>query len=83
MSNKLTDLNTHLFTQLERINKSDLKGDELKEEINRGRAITQIGKQIISNANLALQAEKTRLDWGEKANLPEYIQSEKSLEHKK
>lgn len=56
MKNKLVDLNNHLFAQLERLSDEDLKGDALKEEIERSRAIEKIGHTIVENADLALKA---------------------------
>ncbi len=58
MKNKMTDLHNHLFAQLERLGDEDLKGDELKEEVNRASAIAKISHQIISNVDLALKAER-------------------------
>lgn len=57
-SNTLGALNNHLFAELERLGEEDLKGDALAEEINRAKAITGVAKEIISNANVVLQAMK-------------------------
>ncbi|MCP9357945.1 hypothetical protein KBX49_06740 [Liquorilactobacillus satsumensis] len=54
--NKLEDLNDHLFAQLERLGDEDLKGDDLQEETARAHAISDIAKNIVANADLALKA---------------------------
>jgi hypothetical protein len=56
--NKLSDLNNHLFAQLERLGDEDMSEEETKKEIERARAITGVAKQIISNGNLVLKAAK-------------------------
>lgn len=58
MQNKLTDLNNHLFAQMERLSDEDLTGEQLQNEIDRARAITSISSQIIQNGALALKAEQ-------------------------
>ena len=58
MQNKLSDLNNHLFAQLERLGDEDLKGEALEEEIGRAKSVTSIASQIVSNGNLVLEAEK-------------------------
>lgn len=63
MKNKLTDLNNHLFEQLERLNDEALKGEDLEKEIERSRAISSISKDIISNAGLQLQAVKLSVEY--------------------
>lgn len=57
MKNKLSDLNDHLFMQLERLNDEELKGDELEREIQRSRAISGVAAQIVSNGRLVLDAQ--------------------------
>lgn len=57
MKNKLSDLNNHLFAQLERLGDEDLIGDKLAEEINRAKAVTDVAQQIISNGTLVLKAK--------------------------
>ena len=58
MRNTLGDLNNHLFIQLEKLSDEDLKGEELKEEVTRTKAISLIAKQIIDNGTLVLEAKK-------------------------
>lgn len=67
MRNTLGDLNNHLFMQLERLNDEDLKGEALQEEIVRAKAISDISKNIISNAAVVLNAQKMIND-GNKIN---------------
>ena len=75
MKNKLTDLNDHLFAQLERLSDEDLKPSELQHEVNRGAAICQVAKSIITNGQLVLKAEQFKQDVGElrKQSLPKMI----------
>lgn len=56
MKNTLTDLNNHLFAQLERLGDEELNGDKLMEEISRAKAVTGISSQIIANGNLVLNS---------------------------
>lgn len=74
MKNKLTDLNNHLFAQLERLGEEGLEGDRLSAEIDRTKAITDVSKQVISNAALALKAEKLKHEH-QIENTPEMIGS--------
>lgn len=58
MKNKLTDLNNHLFDQLERLNDPELKGEELSSEIERAKAITGIATQIVNGTKVTVDAMK-------------------------
>jgi hypothetical protein len=58
MKNKLTDLNDHLFAELERLSDEELEGDKLDEEIRRAEAVCSVSTQIISNGALVLKAEQ-------------------------
>lgn len=72
MKNTLSDLNNHLFAQLERLNDEDLKDEKLTEEIERAKAITQVASQIISNGKLVLDAIKTKDEYlgGDNKKIP-------------
>lgn len=56
MKNTLSDLNNHLFEQLERLNNDDLKGESLKDEIHRAKAIAGIATQIVNGAKTKVDA---------------------------
>ncbi|MGY4295332.1 hypothetical protein ACVWXN_003427 [Bradyrhizobium sp. i1.4.4] len=62
--NKLTDLNDHLFAQLERLSDEGLSGDKLDQEIKRGEAVAKVADQIVRNASVQLQAAKLVSDHG-------------------
>ncbi|KEI18230.1 hypothetical protein [Clostridium haemolyticum] len=62
MRNTLGDLNNHLFAQLERLSDEDLTGEELKQEINRAKAVTDVANKIISNGVLILNAKKVQAE---------------------
>lgn len=58
--NTLTDLQNHLFTALERLNDESLDSEEVQREIERSRAVADIGKVVIANANTEMQAIRLR-----------------------
>jgi hypothetical protein len=58
VKNNLSDLNNHLFLQLERVNEEGLAKEELDAEIRRSQAISAIAKQIIGNAAIVLKADQ-------------------------
>ena len=64
MKNKLSDLNDHLFAQLERLSDEELEGEALQSEIERSRAVTSVSKEIVSNANTVLKAEQLKQEYG-------------------
>lgn len=71
--NTLSDLNNHLFEQLERLNDAD--NESLNDEINRSKAVTDIAKNVIDNGKLVLEAEKFRDEkWDADAVVPKMLE---------
>lgn len=64
MKNKLSDLNNHLFAQLERLSDEDLLPEQIDREAKRGEAIVAVADQIIRNAALQIQAAKLVAEYG-------------------
>lgn len=56
MKNKLTDLNDHLFAQLERLSEENLTPEQIAQEVERTGAIVHVSEQIVRNADLQLKA---------------------------
>lgn len=73
MKNSLSDLNNHLFAQMERLSDESLKGDELEKELRRSNAVTGVAREIISNARLVLDAKVKVADMPEKSEVPRML----------
>lgn len=56
MKNKLSDLNNHLFAQLERLGEEELTAEQIEQEGKRTEAIVSVAEQIVRNADLQLKA---------------------------
>ena len=69
MKNSLTDLNDHLFAQMERLGDETIKGEDLEGEINRARAIAGIADRIINNASTVLKAHEVANEVGRIGNV--------------
>jgi hypothetical protein len=64
MKNRLSDLNDHLFAQLERLSDESLTPEQIDQESKRGEAIIGVADQIIKGANLRIQAAKLLSEHG-------------------
>lgn len=77
MQNKISDLNNHLFAQLERLNDEDLTGDDLKQEIARAKAIAGVATQIVNGNKVMVEAMKViKKEGGEITEFPLIFGSE-------
>jgi len=56
MKNRLSDLNNHLFSQLERLSEEGLNAEQITQEVQRTEAIVRVSDQIVRNADLQLKA---------------------------
>ena len=59
MQNNLSDLNNHLFLQLELLESGELSEKDLDLELKKAKAITQISSQILNIARLQVAAINT------------------------
>lgn len=64
MKNKLSDLNDHLFAQIERLADEELTPEQIETEAKRGAAIVAVADQIIRSADLKIKAAKILSDHG-------------------
>lgn len=79
MKNKLSDLNDHLFSQLERLADEDLSAEDIEKEVARADAIVNVADQVTRNADLQLKAAKLFAEHGT-AVLPHLPQIGKASE---
>lgn len=65
MKNKLSDLNNHIFAQLERLGEEGLTPEQIDQESKRGQAIVALANQVVSMASLQVQAAKIMYEAGQ------------------
>ena len=72
MENKLTDLNNHLFMQLERLNDEDLTPEQIEQETARAKAMVDVSSQITTISAQQLKAVELVAKHGDRhgASLP-------------
>jgi hypothetical protein len=58
MRNKTTDLRNHLFAQLERLSDEDLSPEELKQELDRSKAMVDVSKTIVDADRMTIEVMK-------------------------
>jgi len=56
--NKISDLRDHLFAALERIDNDELNTEELNKEIDKAKAVADVGSVIINSAKLEIEFMK-------------------------
>lgn len=66
MKNKLSDLNNHLFAQLERLGDEELTAEQIDKEVERSKAIIGVASQIVSAQQLNLRAVELIAEHGER-----------------
>ena len=79
MKNNLSDLNNHLFAQLDRLAVDSLTPDQIEQEVKRADAIVSLADQVSRNADLQLKAAKLYAEHGQ-AVLPHLPQIGKATE---
>lgn len=70
MKNKLTDLNDHLFAQLERLSDESLTPEQIEKEVTRSQAIVNVADCIVANAGVQLKAVQLAADHGGFVKVP-------------
>jgi hypothetical protein len=73
--NKMSDLNDHLFLQLERLNDETIEAAQMEVEFKKAKAVSGIAAQIIKSNALTLQAAK----FAQQGNLTE---EQSNVKHK-
>lgn len=64
MTHKLSDLNNHLFAQLDRLAKDGMSAEEIETEVKRADAIVALADQVTKGADTQLKAAKLFAEHG-------------------
>lgn len=65
MTKTLSDLNKHLFDQLDRMSTENMTAEQIEQEVKRADAIVSLADQVTKNADLQLKAAKLFAEHGQ------------------
>lgn len=84
MKNRLSDLNNHLFAQLERLSDEGLTAEQVGQEVERAKAIVSVSDQIVGAAAMQFKAAElvARHGRGVSDMIPESMAG-RQIEHRK
>lgn len=68
--NKLSDLNDHLFAQLERLNDESISPEDMAREIEKAKAMEGIAKYIIDTNKVQLDRDSMIINAMDKGIIP-------------
>lgn len=75
--NTLSDLNNHLFEQLEKLRDDEVTPEQMDREIARSKAVTAVAEVIVRNGELAFKVMQHMNEYrtdGELAPVPEMLE---------
>lgn len=65
MTKSLSDLNDHLYTQMERLMRGELTPEQIETEVTRSASMVQIADRVTGIADMQLKAAKLFADHGQ------------------
>ena len=75
------ELSRALFDELKRLGDESLTADELKSEIERAKAVSNVSQQILQGVSLSLEAEKIigEYDSARNVKVPDFFLEQKGI----
>ena len=75
------ELSSALFDELKRLGNESLTADELKSEIERAKAVSNVSQQILKGVSLSLEAEKIigEYDSARNVKVPDFFLEQKGI----
>ena len=75
------ELSSALFDELKRLGNESLTADELKSEIERAKAVSNVSQQILQGVSLSLEAEKIsgEYDAARNVKVPDFCLEQKGI----
>ncbi len=81
MKNGWDELSGALFAELKRLGDTSLSTDELKTEIDRAKAVSNVSQQILTGVSLAIETQKVigEYDSAKNVKVPKFFLEEKKM----